>query len=145
MIDWHSWCCRKWPNRLLTLYCSLKIQAMKKFVLLVLYLSIHLSESCKERHSRYYNFCSCLDHTTLVYFIYFPRPLICLVSYLQVLQKEPNAQMGYWVGPWEKVSQNIDPFKNQSFVTNYQHWTGTSAYQPFLTPPYPSGGAPEVS
>ena len=44
------------------------------------------------------------------------------------------------MGPWEKVSQNIDPFKNHFFVTNYQYWTGTSVSQPFLTPPYPRGG-----
>ena len=42
--------------------------------------------------------------------------------------------------PCEKVSQNIDPSKNQFFVTNYQYWTGTSALQPFLTPPDPWGG-----
>ena len=51
----------------------------------------------------------------------------------------PQGQL-IWVGPWEKVSQNIDPFKNHFFLTNYQHWTGTSASQPFLTPPYPWGG-----
>ena len=45
-----------------------------------------------------------------------------------------------WVIPCEKVSQNIDPSKNQFFVTNYQYWTGTSALQPFLTPPDPWGG-----
>ena len=45
-----------------------------------------------------------------------------------------------WVGPWEKVSQNIDPSENHFFVTNYQHWTGTSALEPFLAPPAPWGG-----
>ena len=40
----------------------------------------------------------------------------------------------------EKVSQNMDPSKNQFFVTNYQYWTGTSALQPFLTHPDPWGG-----
>ena len=40
----------------------------------------------------------------------------------------------------EKVSQNIDPSKNQFFVNNCQYWTGTSALQPFLTPPDPWGG-----
>ena len=44
------------------------------------------------------------------------------------------------VGPWEKVSQNIDPSENNFFVTNYQHWTGTSALEPFLAPPAPWGG-----
>ena len=34
-----------------------------------------------------------------------------------------------WVGPCEKVSENIDPFENHFFVINYQHWTGTSALQ----------------
>ena len=50
-----------------------------------------------------------------------------------------------WVGPWEKVSQNIDPSENNFFVTNYQHWTGTSALKPFLAPLPPGGawGAPE--
>ena len=66
----------------------------------------------------------------------------------QIIQSSMNKKNGlvfsvtrrYRVGPWEKVSQNIDPFKNNFFVNNYQHWTGTSASQPFLTPPYPWGG-----
>ena len=45
-----------------------------------------------------------------------------------------------WVGPCEKVSENIDPFENHFFVINYQHWTGTSALQWFWVPPDPWGG-----
>ena len=45
-----------------------------------------------------------------------------------------------WVGPCEKVSENIDPFENHFFVINYQHWTGASPLQPFWVPPDPWGG-----
>ena len=40
----------------------------------------------------------------------------------------------------EKVSQNMDPSKNQFFYIDCQYWTGTSALQPFLIPPDPWGG-----
>ena len=36
--------------------------------------------------------------------------------------------------PSEKIGQNIHPPESCSFVINYQHWTGTSAFRPFLAP-----------
>ena len=57
-----------------------------------------------------------------------------------LLGRNTEIKVPIWVIPCEKVSQNIDPSKNQFFVTNYQYWTGTSALQPFLTPPDPWGG-----
>ena len=45
-----------------------------------------------------------------------------------------------WYIPSEKVGQNIDPLQDSFFVTNYQHWTGTSVLEPFLGPPDPWGG-----
>ena len=46
------------------------------------------------------------------------------------LQKLPSKlKMHRWAIQCEKLSQNIDPFENIFFVTNYQHWTGTSALQ----------------
>ena len=55
-------------------------------------------------------------------------------------ERQFAVQQLFWVGPCEKVSQNIDPFKNHFFVINYQHWTGASALQPFWVPPDPWGG-----
>ena len=36
--------------------------------------------------------------------------------------------------PSEKIGQNIHPPKSCFFVINHQHWTGTSAFRPFLAP-----------
>ena len=36
--------------------------------------------------------------------------------------------------PSEKIGQNIHPPESCFFVVNYQHWTGTCAFQPFLAP-----------
>ena len=36
--------------------------------------------------------------------------------------------------PSEKIGQNIHPPESSFFVVNYQHWTGTSAFRPFLAP-----------
>ena len=36
--------------------------------------------------------------------------------------------------PSEKIGQNIHPPEICFFVVNYQHWTGTSAFRPFLAP-----------
>ena len=48
--------------------------------------------------------------------------------------------------PSEKIGQNIDPLRNSFFVANYQHWTSTSALEPFLGPLDPWGalGGPWV-
>ena len=40
----------------------------------------------------------------------------------------------YWDIPSEKIGQNIHPPESCFFVVNYQHWTGTCAFQPFLAP-----------
>ena len=42
--------------------------------------------------------------------------------------------------PSEKIGQNIHPSESCFFVINYQHWTGTSAFRPFLGPRDPWGG-----
>ena len=51
-----------------------------------------------------------------------------------------------WYIPSEKIGQNIDPLRNSFFVANYQHWTSTSALEPFLGPLDPWGalGGPWV-
>ena len=36
--------------------------------------------------------------------------------------------------PSEKIGQNIHPPESCILVINYQHWTGTSAFRPFLAP-----------
>ena len=36
--------------------------------------------------------------------------------------------------PSEKIGQNIHPPESCFFVVNYQHWTGTSEFRPFLAP-----------
>ena len=46
----------------------------------------------------------------------------------------------YWDIPSEKIGQNIHPSESCFFVINYQHWTGTSAFRPFLGPRDPWGG-----
>ena len=48
--------------------------------------------------------------------------------------------------PSEKIGQNIDPLRNSFFLANYQHWTSTSALEPFLGPLDPWGalGGPWV-
>ena len=48
--------------------------------------------------------------------------------------------------PSEKIGQHIDPLQNSFFVANYQHWTSTSALEPFLGPLDPWGalGGPWV-
>ena len=43
-------------------------------------------------------------------------------------------QVHTWDIPSEKIGQNIHPPRSCSFVINYQHWTGTSAFRPFLAP-----------
>ena len=67
--------------------------------------------------------------------------------------KSPNEQSGSWWEVWkkkhilghfytfpnrdipsEKIGQNIHPPESCFFVVNYQHWTGTCAFQPFLAP-----------
>ena len=54
--------------------------------------------------------------------------------------------MHTWYIPSEKIGQNIDPLRNSFFVANYQHWTSTSALEPFLGPLDPWGalGGPWV-
>ena len=39
-----------------------------------------------------------------------------------------------WDIPSEKIGQNIHMPEICFFVINYQHWTGTSAFRPFLAP-----------
>ena len=39
-----------------------------------------------------------------------------------------------WDIPSEKIGQNIHPPEICFIVVNYQHWTGTSAFRPFLAP-----------
>ena len=57
-----------------------------------------------------------------------------------------NKDIDCWYIPSEKIGQNIDPLRNSFFVANYQHWTSTSALEPFLGPLDPWGalGGPWV-
>ena len=60
--------------------------------------------------------------------------------------KNGQKQEDTWYIPSEKIGQNIDPLRNSFFVANYQHWTSTSALEPFLGPLDPWGalGGPWV-
>ena len=40
----------------------------------------------------------------------------------------------------EKIGQNIHPCESHFLVINYQYWTGTSAFRPFLAPSDLGGG-----
>ena len=40
--------------------------------------------------------------------------------------------MNTWYIPSEKIGQNFHPSESCFFVINYQHWTGRSAFGPFL-------------
>ena len=42
--------------------------------------------------------------------------------------------------PSEKIGQNFHPSESSFFVINYQHWTGRSAFRPFLALPDHLGG-----
>ena len=43
--------------------------------------------------------------------------------------------------PSEKIGQNIHPPESRFLVINYQYWTGTNAFRPFLAPSDPGGGS----
>ena len=45
-----------------------------------------------------------------------------------------------WGIPSEKIGQNIHPCESHFLVINYQYWTGTSAFRPFLAPSDLGGG-----
>ena len=40
-----------------------------------------------------------------------------------------------WYIPSEKIGKNFHPSESCFFVINYQHWTGRSAFRPFLALP----------
>ena len=68
------------------------------------------------------------------------------VSITRLITVECVTGLCSWYIPSEKIGQNIDPLRNSFFVANYQHWTSTSALEPFLGPLDPWGalGGPWV-
>ena len=66
-------------------------------------------------------------------------------TWKKVLNGEYKVVLSRYI-PSEKIGQNIDPLRNSFFVANYQHWTSTSALEPFLGPLDPWGalGGPWV-
>ena len=71
---------------------------------------------------------------------YFKRQTLgnCLVYVdRKILKKKSNY---YRYIPSEKIGQNFHPSESSFFVINYQHWTGRSAFRPFLALPDHSGG-----
>ena len=58
--------------------------------------------------------------------------IVCLVYKLKITRLKQQMRNGDI--PSEKIGQNIHPPESCFFVINYQHWTGTSAFRPFLAP-----------
>ena len=64
----------------------------------------------------------------------------CCCSTLDFILGMYLYELHTWVGPWEKVSENIDHPYCAIFVTNLSQWIGFDGFWPFLTSPDPWGG-----